>query len=112
MLPRPNRLVKDADFKRLAKTGRSFSSVNFFLKTVFGGKNPPCFGIVISAKVSKKAVTRNLLKRRLSEIIFTLLPKMGAGRQVLLVAKLTAPKLTFAELKEEIEQLLANARII
>jgi len=112
MLPRPNRLVKDADFKRLAKTGRSFSSPNFYLKTIVGGANPPSFGIVISAKVNKRATVRNLLKRRLSEIILRLLPEMKTGRQVMLVAKTSATTLTYQELGQEIEMLLESARII
>ncbi|MEX1014482.1 MAG: ribonuclease P protein component [Candidatus Paceibacterota bacterium] len=56
--------------------------------------------IIISRKVSKKATERNLLKRRIKDIIKTLKNKINGDLRI--ITKPGAEKLNFRELKEEI----------
>ena len=73
--------------------------------------NPqPRFGFVISTKVSKKAPDRNLLKRRMREIIRGGVETIDGGHDFVFIARKSALNLTFLELKSEITRLLGKIR--
>ena len=80
MLPKENRLVSDFDFRRVRKFGRLYHSP-FFSFYLIKEKNlqPSRFGFVVSTKVSKSAVKRNLLKRILRKPIEDNLTKINLG---------------------------------
>lgn len=106
MLKQPHRLVKNSDFTRVLHKGR-YTSTQFFLLKYFPNNQPQSrFGFVISAKVSKKAVERNLLKRRLREIIKHNLKTIKDGYDVVFLAKKNAIQLTFAQLQNEVLKML------
>ncbi len=63
--------------------------------------------VVVGTKISKKAVSRNLIKRRLRAASFFFKDKFRS-RLVKLVAKPTIIKAKFSEIKSEIEVLLVN----
>ena len=63
------------------------------------------FGIVVSNKVAKKANVRNLLKRRLREIIRAELPGLKPGFDVILLSNPSAIEKDFAELGRIIDGL-------
>ncbi|MCK4540039.1 ribonuclease P protein component [Candidatus Parcubacteria bacterium] len=70
MLPLKNRLSKKKDFDRVFKKGKSSFDDLLGVKTIKGGKQGfPRFGIMVSSKISKKAVTRNKIKRRIRNIV-------------------------------------------
>lgn len=79
MLPRENRLSAEFDFRRLRREGRRYGSpfFNFFL--ISGQKGPGRFGFVVSARVSKRAVRRNHLKRIMRAEVENLLPRVRPG---------------------------------
>src|SRR3989344_3151836 len=68
-LPKKNRLEKKEDFSRVFKSGiflrESFLGVKFLKNNAQQNR----FGVVVSGKVSKKAVTRNIIKRRVLGIL-------------------------------------------
>jgi len=45
------------------------------------------FGVIISKKISKKAVERNKIKRRLMEVLGKNRKKFGKGKRILFLAK-------------------------
>ena len=61
------RIRTDREFGKIYKFGRSTNSKNFYIKAVPNQLEHPRFGIVVSKKVSKKAVIRNKTKRRVRE---------------------------------------------
>lgn len=63
MLKAENRLKKKSDFKKLAKGGRRYFSTFFIVYKKLNNDNLKRAGVVISNKVSKKAVVRNRIKR-------------------------------------------------
>ena len=69
MLPRKQRLQRNKDFDSVFRGGKSCYSDFFGLKIKKNDSNLNRFGIIISLKVSKKAVVRNKLKRQVREII-------------------------------------------
>ncbi|HNP75183.1 MAG TPA: ribonuclease P protein component [bacterium] len=69
MLPYKFRLTKEKDYNLVFKNGKKLSNNYFrvcFLKNNLGHSR---FGIIVSNKVSKKAVVRNLLKRRIRGVL-------------------------------------------
>lgn len=64
MPAKQNRLVKEKDFKKIFKQGKSFYAKNFQVKVLVNKLEINRYGIVISNKVSKKSVKRNKLKRQ------------------------------------------------
>jgi len=69
MLKKINRLAKNKDFDNLFKKGKSSYNKIIGFKYIKNGLAYNRFGIIISTKVSKKAVIRNKIKRQNRAII-------------------------------------------
>ena len=112
MLSQQNRLKNKKDFDRVFKYGKS--SKNDFLLLKFKNNNleDSRFGIVVGKKVSKKAVVRNKIKRRLTEIIKKKLDKIKRGIDVVLITNPGLEKEKFKNLEEKIENIFKKANII
>jgi len=110
MLKKTNRLLKNTDFARIIGRGRAMASENILLKYVKTDSSQSRFGFVISAKVSKKATERNLLKRRMREIIRCNIGAASGGYDFVFIARKSALDLNFNELKEEIIRLLGKIK--
>lgn len=63
------------------------------------------FGVIISKKISKKAVDRNKIKRRLMEVLGKNLDKFKKGKRVLFLIKKEALKASINDFEKEIERL-------
>ncbi len=72
---------------------------------------PSRIGFSISQKVSKHAVARNLIKRRLRAAIRELLPRLSQGWDIVVVAHSTAPQCSYQQFLQQLKQLLAQANI-
>lgn len=110
MLPAAHRLKGDAQFKLLAHKGRSFFSPLFSLK-VLQSTGVSRFGFVVSARVSKKAVVRNRVRRQVREIIRLALPELAEGYLVLILVKPQAVGHPYAELRSELLRLFMKANL-
>jgi ribonuclease P protein component len=111
MLPKAHRLVKRKDFQLLAQKGKPFYSPLFTLKIFKSAVDASQFGIVISAKVSKKAVVRNKIKRRLTEVIRKM-DNLAKNKKVMILVKAAAVDKDFLVLKDELERLFRKAGLL
>lgn len=116
MLSKLYRLKKDSDIKRVFKEGKTFKAPPLSLRLALNGSNHNKFGFVVSSKVAKKAFSRNKIRRRLSEITRSQLPKIKKeggvqGFDLLIVAYPGTDKLSFAELKALLGSLLEKAKL-
>jgi len=111
MLAKENRLVKEQDFKRLAKFGRAVFSPSLSLKFIRNTVPASRFGIIVSAKVSKKATVRNQLKRRLREVIRLNLPQLKKGFDVMVLTRAGAKDFSYLQLKEILAALFKKANL-
>lgn len=75
MLPKRNRLSGEAVFKKIYQKGQIIHGRWFSLKWLENRQGYPRFGIVISKKAAALATARNLLKRKISAKIVSLLKK-------------------------------------
>ena len=69
MLEKKFRLQKRKDFESVFKKGAYSPTPLWTLKWFSNGLGYPRFGFVVSNKISKSAVKRNTIKRRLRDII-------------------------------------------
>ena len=76
-------------------------------------QKPTQIGISISQKVSKRAVIRNRIKRWIRAALRQLWPRLESGWQLVIVVKSgMATECDYAEILQELEQLLAEAEVI
>lgn len=73
---------------------------------------PTQFGISISQKVSKRAVVRNLLKRRIKAAIRTLLPEVKPDLQVVIVVRPSAVRCEYGEFLRQLNCLLKKLEVL
>ena len=85
MLPKINRLTKDKEFNNTFKRGKSGFNKIIGVKAISNKLEYNRFGILISVKVSKKAVIRNKIKRQIREIINLQLDKMKQGYDCVII---------------------------
>ena len=74
---------------------------------------PTRIGISVSTKVSKRAVVRNRIKRRIAAALHQLLPKLLPGWRLVVVVKPTAAQqeCVTQQFLQELEQLLVQAEV-
>lgn len=115
MLPKKNRISR-ALFVNLLKDGAFFHSTTASFRVVRMAPNSPSrFSFVVSKKVSKSAITRNLLRRRGYSVLQNTLgrEKMKTGGFLgAFFLKKGVEKLKFKEFQDEIELLLKKSKIV
>ena len=112
MLPKKNRLTKDADFQKIRRSGLSFFSSWFRLGLMPNKRDFSRFAVVISTKVSKKATERNRLKRQLREIIHLNFDKIKSGYDVSLSTNYKALGKEYKDLENDLLRLLNKSKLL
>ncbi|MEK7658342.1 MAG: ribonuclease P protein component [Patescibacteria group bacterium] len=112
MLPKSNRLKNKKDFDRVFKEGRGFKNDFLALKAVKNNTDISRFGFVVSQKVSKKAVIRNKIKRRLREIIKKDLAVFKNGIDIVLIVFPNLNDKDFSETQKIASDLFKKSGVI
>lgn len=112
MLPEKNRLKKRKDFERVLRYGKGIKEDFLFLKIIENKLQNSRFGFVVSQKISKKAVVRNALKRRLREVVRLNLPKIEKGLDGVFLTRPGLEQKDFHGLEIIINKLLKKANIL
>ncbi len=105
MFPRVHKITKKAEVEKLAKTGKRLASVFFIIKYKPNSLDLSRWIIIVSTKVSKKAVKRNRLRRQIKEIIRIGLLEDNINSDIMIVAKDNALNADFSALKDDLLQL-------
>lgn len=109
-LPRQNRLKRKKDFEEVFKQGKTVHGSFLFIKFRKTSSRFSRFGLVIGARVAKKAVTRNRIKRILSETLRSRLSSIRDSVDAAVVIKRTNPE-DQTLLKEDLLLVLQKANI-
>ena len=86
-LPAKNRLTKKKDLNLVFKEGSVIRSPFLVIKYIKNQKSISRFGFIIPIKVTGNAVTRNRLKRVLSESVQQYISKLRGGYDVAVIVK-------------------------
>lgn len=112
MLPKTHRLRLKKDFDKIFKQGK-FISRKFFTAG-FAANDLPVSRIaaVVSKKVSKSAVIRNSIKRKMAEVLRLNLGKIKTGFDVVFLAKPEVKEKNYQEIESTIIEILKTAKLI
>ena len=106
-LPAKNRLRKKRDFDRVFKEGNTIKGSFLFIKYSRAGTAVPRFGFVVPARSFNKAVTRNRIKRALSEIVRKNLKNISNAVDAVIMVKKGKDK----EISQELPELLIRINL-
>ena len=106
MMAKQSRLVKEKDFQKIFKRGKSSYCQIFSIKILANELKANRYGIVISTKVSKKAVERNKLKRQFREALKWFDKKLINGFDLVVVVFPAALNQEYKFIKSELEKIL------
>ncbi|MEA3249346.1 MAG: ribonuclease P protein component [Patescibacteria group bacterium] len=112
MIPKKNRLTAKKDFTRVFAKGRLFRSRGISMKIVRNGLQESRFGFVISKKVTKKAVARNKIRRRLRTSVGRRLENIVPGHDVAVLVFREVLDLGFKETDASVERLLMKSGLM
>ncbi len=100
MLNKDNRLRKKREIEAVFKSKKSFYSDFFGVKAIKNNLGINRVVIIISAKVSKKAVNRNKIKRRIKAVFIKENIKMKQGFDFMIILKKDISNKTFLEIND------------
>jgi ribonuclease P protein component len=117
MLIKQYRLTKNLEFAAVASQGMAVYSPTLVIKNINNDFKYSRFGFIVSNKVSKKASQRNLIKRRLREIIRKNLEKIIKGKDIVIIV---SPKIitsqgkvmTYEQIEKDLLNILGKANLI
>jgi ribonuclease P protein component len=110
MLNKKHRLAKTTDVQKALSRGRAFFNPYFNLKFLsFPEKKR--FTVVVSTKVSKKAVVRNRIKRIIREFIRLRLENFASGDYAVMV-KPSLAKIEEKNITLLFEEFLARTKLV
>lgn len=112
MLARAYRLRSNADFDRTYKYGRSANAQNFYIKFYQSHYITTRIAVVVSKKISKRAVVRNRCKRRLVELARNHFDELLPGYNVIVMAKTDVSNLLSKDLEREFMTCLSKAGLL
>jgi len=108
MLQKINRLTKKKDFESIFKSGKGKKEKFLILRFKKNDLPESRFAFVVSLKVSKKAVIRNKIRRRLSEAVRLDLDKIKKGHDFVFVALPGIENQSYEEIKKNVLKCLAQ----
>lgn len=112
MLARCNRLKENKDFKGIFKKGKGLKEKFLFVKIKNNGMDLNRFGFIVSKKVSKKAVIRNKIKRRLREIIKARIAKMKQGYDIIILVYPEIKEKSFLEIENIVDKIFKKVKLL
>ncbi|MBT3412618.1 MAG: ribonuclease P protein component [Candidatus Jacksonbacteria bacterium] len=100
MLKKQHRLHKEEDIKRVLRKGRSFKTPLFVVYSALNTEAESRATVIVSNKISKKAVVRNKIKRRLRDVLKENKSQFKKNIDVVVVAKNTVVEAEYKDIKQ------------
>jgi ribonuclease P protein component len=112
MLPAINQLNKQKEIDKVFKLGKRLKGDFFYIKIIKTKNKNSRFCFIVSKKISKKAVVRNKIKRRLRDIIRKILLDMEIGADIIVCASPGIEKKNYKGIEKSVNSLLKIYKII
>ena len=112
MLPRKYKLKKDNDFKKVFKQRGNNQQEFIKIKILKNDLTYSRFGFIVGLKISKKAVERNRIKRRLEEIVRLKLKQIRPGFDIVVLVNQEITKKNYQAIEKTLISLFRKANLI
>lgn len=113
MLPRVHRLRRKSDLLRVQRSRVVFRSPRLTLRVVLrGDAHPSRCVIAVGRRVSKSAVERNTVTRRMREALRGLLPSLVTGADLRFSATVPFSEYDLRRCEKDVRRLLALAGLL
>ncbi len=109
MLPKKNRLTLKADFQTVLKQGKIQHAKYYAFSYIITEKPEKRVGMIVSNKISKKAVERNKIKRAARAAAQEVLENLPSGILGVFLAKPQANLQTHGVLNKDAREVLKKA---
>lgn len=112
MLAKVNRINTAKDYIRVQEQGKVYQYNTFGVVIVNrNDDNPPRFGFVVSTKISKSAVDRNLYKRLMREVVRINIYHAKKGIDVVFLGKPTLFKTPASQIMKEVQKAIDECEL-
>jgi ribonuclease P protein component len=112
VLSKENRLKNKKDFDNVFKKGRRVKGDFLFLKILENNLDASRFAFVVGLKISKKAVIRNKIKRRLRYIVREKFSDIRKGIDVMIITLPGIENQDFKTMKNSLNSAFVSAGIV
>lgn len=112
MLAKANRLRESRDIVRTYKQGRYSSTAELTVNALQNKKLHSRAVVIISKKVAKKAVTRNLIRRRLQALFQSTWQTLAPGYDIVVTVRRDISGLSLAELEASLRLPMTKLALI
>lgn len=112
MLSKINRIKKRKDFEEIFRNSKIFKDNLFIFRIRKNTLGVNRFGFVVSQKVSKKAVIRNKVKRRLGEAIKGQAKDIKSGVDLVIIALPQIVSEEFSTIKDAVKKALKKCLLL
>lgn len=112
MLSKKNRLTKNKDFDQVFIKGKASYTGFIGLKCEKNGLEISRFGILVSTKVSKKAVVRNKIKRRIRQALFLNMDRLKNGYDCAVICRPAIAEKDQKEIRANLEYLFIKLKLL
>lgn len=112
MYPADYRLRKSKEIEKLFKNGKSFLTPTISLRFAKNNLDSSRFAVIISTKVHKRAVKRNLIKRRIRAVLREVVEAVKPGFDIAISARPPILKSDFQEIRDTLLWALRKTNLI
>ncbi len=112
MLKKGHRLKKKKDFERVSMQGGVERSGFLVLRFVRNNEDKTRVGFVCSKKISKKAVVRNKIRRRMKQAVRKQHVFLKKGYDIVFFARPAITNKDFWDIEKDIGQILKDAKLL
>jgi len=111
MLKKENRLHLKKDFQCVFEKGNSRFNKYFGIKFLANELDFSRFAFIVSKKISKKAVVRNKVKRRLRAVVLADLKNIKTGYDVIIICLPSVLELDYHKMQQILLENFSNANL-
>ena len=105
MIPKQNRITGQGA-KYILKKGKKLNNTYFNIKFIRGSANENRFAVMVSLKVSPKAIERNKIRRQIYEIVRLSHLKSTNPQDIVIITKPNIKELDFQTLETSLSKAL------
>jgi len=112
MLAKNCRLTKQKEIERVFKGGKGSFDKIIGVKAVSQEQELPRFGIVVSTKVSRQAVIRNKVKRRIRDVLKNHLNLIKKNQDILIIALPGIKEVEYQDIEQSLQKHFKKLKLI